>query len=364
MSPKTLTGRRQVVPLESHAASLPGWTLSFRMLGLPYAEPGFATIERVGGTADGAGSGTGAGGGGSAASASASVSAAPSGRWRSEVHGVLHKLRPADWATVMATEGVGSADSGYKVVEVEVRRYDGTTCRALTLEGQTASLHSPGRGRVAPSQRYLGLLRDGARHHGLDPEYITFLDSLEPYDGSGVAPAIGRAAAIAVAAPFALPLLPPVLLLRYLRKQEQQDKQAPPADAAPGGSNSSGGATAAPAAAGASAVGVAMGATGLAPKAAAVSSGAPPATPAAAAAAVRAAAGGASANGTSSSSGGAPSVPKDLLQPPATMPAVVGKYINAVQSLTWLAHDILAAPLLGSGSSSSSSNGVNGIDTN
>ncbi|KAG2427250.1 hypothetical protein HXX76_012446 [Chlamydomonas incerta] len=346
MNPQTLTGRRQVVPLESHAASLPGWTLSFRMLGLPYTEPGFATIEQVGA---GAGAGTGSSTGGGSGTSSA-VSAAPSGRWKSEVHGVLHQLKPADWATVMATEGVGSTDSGYKVVEVEVRRYDGVAVRALTLEGQTASLHSPGRGPVAPSKRYLGLLRDGARHHGLNPEYITFLDSLQPYDGSGVVPAIGRATAIAVAAPFALPLLPPVLLLRYLRKQQQDQQQAQ--QAAAGGSVVGAATTV-----GISSVSAAKGATDLVSKAAAVSSGAPPASTAASTGAAKAAASsnaGATTRGSYDSNGKSTvsSVPKELLQPPATLPAVVGKYINAVQSLTWLAHDILAAPILGSGSSS------------
>lgn len=196
----------------------------------------------------------------------------------------------------------------------------------------------------------------GARHHRLDPEYITFLDSLQPYDGSGVAPAIGRAAAVAMAAPFALPLLPPVLLLRYLRKQQQDQQQAP---AGSGGGGGSGGSDAAATTIGASALSAAKGATDLASKATAMSSGAPPASPAASAAADKAAAGpnsdskfrGSSANGKDN--GRSQAVPQELLQPPATMPAVMGKYINAVQSLTWLAHDILAAPVLGSGSSSS-----------
>lgn len=54
-----------------------------RMLGLPYTEPGFATIERVVGAA---GSGTGAAGcGGGGGPAAVPASAAPSSRWRSEV---------------------------------------------------------------------------------------------------------------------------------------------------------------------------------------------------------------------------------------------------------------------------------------
>ncbi len=48
----------------------------------------------------------------------------------------------------------------YRVVEVEVTLYDGRRVRALTLEGQQASLHSARR-PVAPSRRYLNLLRDG-----------------------------------------------------------------------------------------------------------------------------------------------------------------------------------------------------------
>lgn len=63
-------------------------------------------------------------------------------------------------------------------------RYDGTACRALTLEGKAASLHSPGRGPVAPSQRYLGLLRDGTCGGGLRTGGILQLGSW--VCGSGV----------------------------------------------------------------------------------------------------------------------------------------------------------------------------------
>jgi hypothetical protein len=45
MSPSVLTGRRKVRPRASAPCELRDWSLCFNMLGLPYAEPGFASIE-------------------------------------------------------------------------------------------------------------------------------------------------------------------------------------------------------------------------------------------------------------------------------------------------------------------------------
>lgn len=49
MSPQVLGGRRQVWPLRSIACRLPGHALNFASLGLPYAEPGFGSVERIDG---------------------------------------------------------------------------------------------------------------------------------------------------------------------------------------------------------------------------------------------------------------------------------------------------------------------------
>ncbi|KXZ53069.1 hypothetical protein GPECTOR_8g62 [Gonium pectorale] len=312
-----------------------GWTLSFRMLGLPYAEPGFATIERAqpeqqqqqqqqpGPVSTGA-------------------SSSGSSRWRSEVHGVVHLLRHSDWVQVMATEGVGAGSTGYRVVEVEVELYDGRRTKALTLEGQGASLHRPDR-PVAPSRRYLELLRAGARHHGLDPEYVSYLDSLVPYEGSGWGTGVGRAAALAVALPLALPLIPPVLYLRMARKKRQEDAQrASGADGAAAASNTNG-----PVAAASAAASAARDAADLPSKAAAAA--AAPLAPSQAEAAVAGVKAADVATATAASAPGGP-LPPELLQPPLVLPSVLSGYLAAVQYTTWAVHDLVGAPLLGSGS--------------
>ncbi|GFR44050.1 hypothetical protein Agub_g5210 [Astrephomene gubernaculifera] len=413
MNPNTLTGRRKVVPLESWPAVLHGWTLSFRMLGLPYTEPGFATIERASNDCSGASSSpspsaaskptrtstnTSSDGTNSSTSSSSGSPHSPgqqhqqhssgdsdsdgasssTSRWLREVHGVLHRVRVADWVQVMATEGVSGGKTSYRVVEVEVVLYDGRRTRALTLQGQPPSLHSPAR-PVAPSRRYLDLLREGARHHGLHPAYLAHLDSLQPYQRAGWAPVVGRGAALALALPLLLPLLPPVLYLRAASARKAGGAAAAGARAGGGAgggagartarltagarsgeekgdndsSTSSGGSSSAGSGDGGaiSVVAAAASATQYASDlpsktAAAVASAAPPAAEELSASIARAAA--------------APSegpLPPELLRPPLTLPfgSAVSYYILGVQWVIWVVHDYVAAPVLGSGSAGGSS---------
>ncbi|PNH04373.1 hypothetical protein TSOC_009468, partial [Tetrabaena socialis] len=235
----------------------------------------------------------------------------------------------------------------YRVVEVEVEAYDGRLVRALTLEGQAPSLHAPGRA-VAPSTRYVGLLREGARVHGLDPSYISYLDSLAPYSRADWAAAAGRAAAVAIILPLALPLLPPVLLTRMARER---------ATKAAGGGDGAGGGVASTVAAAAAA---STQASDLSSRAAAAAGGGVEPSPAEAAVVAAAAASPSFAPvRTASVSGGAVRavsvplpVPPELMRPPQVLPAAVAAYMTGIQWTAWWLHDNLAAPLLGSGSSS------------
>ena len=97
-----------------------------------------------------------------------------------ECHGCCFELTLADWLRVCATEGV---PVGYRVVEVPVECYDGSAQRAWSL-----SAVSRARADLAPSARYLGLLRDGARELGLAPEWQAKLEALVPAPGSAGAP--------------------------------------------------------------------------------------------------------------------------------------------------------------------------------
>ncbi len=120
MNKKVLSGRRMIKPAASLPAVLPGWQLTFSQLGLPYTEPGFAAVERqpAAATAEAA-NGGGAGGG----------APPPSARQRRpDVHGVLHRITPSQWAYVLETEGASKEDSedgGYAVVTTTAVTYDG-----------------------------------------------------------------------------------------------------------------------------------------------------------------------------------------------------------------------------------------------
>ncbi|GLI64460.1 hypothetical protein VaNZ11_007732 [Volvox africanus] len=356
MNPNTLTGRRKVVPRESRPASLRGWKLSFRMLGIPFLEPGFATVERV----DNIDGGNPpqlaplAPAGLSSPSDSTMPLLNSSNRWGSEVHGVLHRISLNDWIQIMTTEGVGAGKSGYRVVEVEVTQYDGRRVRALTLEGQAPSMHSAAR-PVSPSRRYLGLLRDGARHYGLDPEYVTYLDSLNPYEGDGWNAAMGRAISLAVVVPLALPLLPPFFLRMAGNKARDAAQQAKGV----GGNGTEPSTTLAGCTSVADCVeAAAKGVTASSRDSADVGIGdsAMTATTPTPTGSFRVTAPIRGSVPTSSNG----DLPSQLLRPPLVLPEVASGYLRAIQYVTWAVHDILAAPLLGNGSSAAGNGNSNG----
>ena len=73
-----------------------------------------------------------------------------------ECHGAVFELSPADWARLCLSEGV---PTGYRVRQVPVELYSGRTVQAYTLS--PSLLRSPV--DLPPSERYLGLIRKGAR---------------------------------------------------------------------------------------------------------------------------------------------------------------------------------------------------------
>ncbi|GBF90203.1 hypothetical protein Rsub_03336 [Raphidocelis subcapitata] len=235
MSPSVLTGRRRVRPRVSLPAVAPAQRLSFGMIGLPFSEPAFATLLPPGHALAAGGAG------------------AP------EAHGVVHAVSGEEWSQICRTEGVGARGVGYQVIEVELELYasggggggrGGGVVRALTLQGAEASLHSSGR-RALPSRRYLDLLRSGAAHHGLDPEYRAWLDSLEAYEAArapasyGLARAAGALASGAVMLASAAPALPLVAASQLLNSAGAAAAAANGGGAGPGSEGQQGGALAA-----------------------------------------------------------------------------------------------------------------------
>ena len=84
--------------------------------------------------------------------------------------GVLYSLKPADFDRLDRTEGVHVGL--YRRVPIDVTV--GEQCiSAFTYQ---SSVTQAGR---KPSLRYIGLLLDGARQHGLPREYIQYLERFE-----------------------------------------------------------------------------------------------------------------------------------------------------------------------------------------
>ena len=98
---------------------------------------------------------------------------------RSEVWGVLYKITRKDLVRLDATEGVPWWR--YRPLWLEAEDMSGNMVRAVTYvaEGNEDDGY--------PSLRYLTLLTEGARAHGLPEHYILFLEKVEyaPESASG-----------------------------------------------------------------------------------------------------------------------------------------------------------------------------------
>ena len=87
------------------------------------------------------------------------------------VCGVLYLVSSEELERLDRTEGVGNGY--YERIEVDVEGRDGVMVRAWTYVSTNGVT-----GRK-PSQRYVGLLLEGAREHGLPPDYVAWLEALE-----------------------------------------------------------------------------------------------------------------------------------------------------------------------------------------
>jgi gamma-glutamylcyclotransferase len=88
-----------------------------------------------------------------------------------EVWGVLYRITRRDLLRLDATEGVPG--QGYRHIEIEAEDADGRRLRAVAYM-------APGNATDGkPSRRYITLLRDGARAHGLPEHYLRYLESVE-----------------------------------------------------------------------------------------------------------------------------------------------------------------------------------------
>jgi gamma-glutamylcyclotransferase len=131
--------RRGICALESRPARLQGFRLRFNLEGRPPGRAAPANLDRD-----------------------------P----EAELWGVLHRITRRDLLRLDATEGVPGR--GYRHVEIAATDADGRTIRAVAYMAPGGPFDGK------PSLRYLTLLREGARAHGLPEHYIRWLDSVEP----------------------------------------------------------------------------------------------------------------------------------------------------------------------------------------
>ncbi len=89
-----------------------------------------------------------------------------------EVWGVLYKITRREMLRLNATEGIPGGR--YRPAWLSVEDAEGQPVHAMTYVAEG----NPTDGR--PSVRYLSLLRDGARAHGLPEAWVRLLDSVEP----------------------------------------------------------------------------------------------------------------------------------------------------------------------------------------
>ena len=138
MAESVFCGRRGMRPLEWRAGRLPGYRLRFNLDGRPLGRAAPANIFPDPGA---------------------------------EVWGVLYRLTWKDLVHLDSTEGVPGRR--YRHLHGEGRDIDGNPLLLVTYiaDGNEADGN--------PSLRYITLLRDGARAHGLPDHYINFLDEVD-----------------------------------------------------------------------------------------------------------------------------------------------------------------------------------------
>ena len=84
----------------------------------------------------------------------------------------MYKITRRDLVRLDSTEGVPGRR--YRHLWVEAEDADGRPVQAVTYIAQGNEIDGN------PSLRYLTLLREGARAHGLPDHWCRFLDSVEP----------------------------------------------------------------------------------------------------------------------------------------------------------------------------------------
>ena len=130
--------RRRMSPFEGRVARAVGYRLRFNLEGRPRGKAAPANLSRDAGA---------------------------------EVWGVAYRIDRAALLLLDASEGVPGRR--YRHLELEVQDCDGRVMSAVTYVADGAE--QDGR----PSLRYITLLREGARAHGLPEHYVRYLEQVK-----------------------------------------------------------------------------------------------------------------------------------------------------------------------------------------
>lgn len=206
MSAETFLGVRGIRPLSQVNVSVPTLRLTFDLPGVPYREPcfanvGFMKLPEVPKLPDPT----------KPPKLPPLDPSQPGYEWDGRLMGVVYEVTLKDWRTIMRTEGAGSS---YKEIVVpcipikpkltvpEKPTFPDLphTFLARTLYASytpncgdddprkrkwwhrlAMGRQRPNPGYAQASARYLKLLKDGAREHGLPESYQEYLASLQPY---------------------------------------------------------------------------------------------------------------------------------------------------------------------------------------
>ncbi|PHH73812.1 hypothetical protein CDD80_3545 [Ophiocordyceps camponoti-rufipedis] len=192
MAAATFLGMRGIKPISQVNVSVPSLRLTFGLRGVPYWEPCFANV----GFRD------------------ASEKTAPDdwdGRWDGRLMGVVYEVTPSDFGVIMRTEGAGSSYKDITVPCIPIKsgpeQHDRQPFVARTLYAPQDWTDEPRHDGAQPSLRYLNLLRDGAREHGLPESYQRYLGSLEPYTITHWRQRVGRFLLLLLWSPMLLVLI-------------------------------------------------------------------------------------------------------------------------------------------------------------
>ncbi|KAJ3797605.1 hypothetical protein GGU11DRAFT_784254, partial [Lentinula aff. detonsa] len=193
--------KRNITPLDTKVVIVDGLELSFDNPGVPYIEPRFANCR---------------------------LAEPPTEHWspgnpwlggRGSLMGVAYLLSPADFLTILRSEGGGTSYQPLIAPAVSLSA-DGARTQQV-INAYTLLTPTTRRGTGYASLRYMKLLRNGAREQHMPEPYIAYLDSVPSYRIISFRQKIGRLVHIAVWMPGLL------IFFRIVARMSSKTGRAP-----------------------------------------------------------------------------------------------------------------------------------------